>query len=188
MYRPPILAIVGIVALTGMLGCTKKPPTLNAVKTTGTVTYNAIPVAGAHVTFFPLDRKVGRAATGQTDSAGRFRLKTFLGGDKFEDGALADDYKVVVVKSEAATGADPSGPPDISTMSEQNRAMMEERKTPLGSHTSEEEAKQMAADARTKPSSGKSLLPAKYASETTTDLAASVTAGEKNEFDFDLND
>jgi hypothetical protein len=42
------------------------------VPVSGTVTLNGQPIEGAEVSFFPADAK-GRAATGMTDMAGRFK-------------------------------------------------------------------------------------------------------------------
>jgi hypothetical protein len=163
---------------------------LNAIKTTGIVTYNGNTLEGAQVTFFPARREGGRPATGRTDSEGRFRLKTYVGGPTFEDGAQADDYKVVIVvkaDSAAAGTNDPTGPPNLETMSEENRALMEEKKKPLGKLT-KAEAEQKFAGRKVEVRQIDSLLPEKYANVMTTDLKASVTAGEKNEFVFDLTD
>ncbi len=188
MYKRPFFAIVCVAGLMAMLGCGKKAPILNVVKTTGTVTYNGNPVEGAQVTFFPRRREGGKSAPGRTDSAGTFRLQSYVGGSTFGDGAQADDYKVVIFKADAAAAGanDPTTPPDLETMSEENRALMEERMRPLGKLT-EAEAKQRFAGGKVEDRKI-SLLPGKYADATTTDLEASVTAGEKNEFVFDLND
>src|SRR5712692_350445 len=65
------------------------------VKVEGLVTLDGNPLPGATVSFMPVGE--GRAATGQTGADGSFRLGTF-GTD---DGALAGEYKVIVVVSEA---------------------------------------------------------------------------------------
>jgi hypothetical protein len=50
-------------------------------------------LAGATVTFLPVNEKEGRAAGGRTQADGSFRLTTF----KIDDGALPGQYRVTVV-------------------------------------------------------------------------------------------
>ena len=91
LHRP--MRLVGLTVLLGAAaGCDgRRTP----VPVSGTVTLDGKPVEGAIVTFHLLgDDKEGRPATGQTDKAGAFRLKT---GN--EDGARPGEYKVVIVKS-----------------------------------------------------------------------------------------
>jgi hypothetical protein len=61
----------------------------------GKITLAGGPVAGAYVTFAP---KSGQpVATGQTDSAGEYRLTTY----EAHDGAVAGDFVVLVIKPSA---------------------------------------------------------------------------------------
>ena len=60
-------------------------------KVDGVVTLDGVPLQGALVSFVPVGQ--GRAASGLTDGDGYFRLTTF----RTDDGALAGDYKVIVV-------------------------------------------------------------------------------------------
>jgi uncharacterized protein DUF6795 len=85
-----------VILLAGAAGCdARRTP----VPVSGTVTLDGKPVEGATVTFHLLDDdKDGRLATGQTDKAGAFRLKT---GN--EDGAVPGEYKVVVIKNVMAS-------------------------------------------------------------------------------------
>lgn len=68
------------------------------VKTSGTVTHKGQPVEGATVLFAPAEGQ-GHAATGLTDSQGRFRLTTFLAND----GAVPGNYKVTISKFDMST-------------------------------------------------------------------------------------
>jgi len=95
-YRGRLHRPVPLTGLTALLfaaaACNSpRPP----VPVSGTVTLDGKPVEGATVTFHLIgDDKEGRPATGQTDKAGAFRLKS---GN--EDGARPGEYKVVIVKS-----------------------------------------------------------------------------------------
>jgi hypothetical protein len=64
-------------------------------KVEGVVTLDGAPLPGATVSFMPVGQ--GRAASGLTDGDGYFRLTTF----RTDDGALAGDYRVIVVFVEA---------------------------------------------------------------------------------------
>src|SRR5713101_5223669 len=74
------------VLLTGA-GCGNQ----NISKVEGVVTLDGAPLSGATVSFMPVGE--GRAASGLTDGTGYFRLTTF----RTDDGALAGDYRVIVV-------------------------------------------------------------------------------------------
>jgi hypothetical protein len=58
----------------------------------GRVTYKGKPVANANVSFTPVEGMT-RAATGLTDSSGRFTLGTF----SISDGALPGKYRISVI-------------------------------------------------------------------------------------------
>jgi hypothetical protein len=86
-----VCAAVLLVAGSGC-GGSGKP-----VKTEGLVTLDGKPVDGATVTFHPAAEQ-GRSATGLTGVDGVFQLQTFAEAD----GALPGEYKVTVIKTEAA--------------------------------------------------------------------------------------
>src|SRR5437868_6979200 len=69
----------------------------NLSKVEGVVTLDGAPLPGATVSFMPVGG--GRAAAGMTDSAGHFQLSTF----RTDDGALAGDYRVIVVVDDTET-------------------------------------------------------------------------------------
>jgi hypothetical protein len=82
-----ILAVLLLVGFaTGCGGGSKTSPT------TGRVTYNGKPVPNANVSFTPAEG-ANRAATGLTDSDGRFTLGTF----STSDGALPGKYRISVI-------------------------------------------------------------------------------------------
>jgi hypothetical protein len=102
------------------------------VKVEGLVTLDGKPLPGATVSFMPVGE--GRAATGLTDADGSFRLGTF----RADDGALAGEYKVIVVISEAYEAL--SKDPQNWSLEEKKEARM--TMTPKG--------KQQAADKKKK--------------------------------------
>jgi len=78
-------------------------------KVRGVVTLDGAPLAGATVSFVPVEGK-GRIASGQSGSDGSFELTTF----RTDDGALSGDYRVVVVVEEPNY-------PDSKTMSDEQK-------------------------------------------------------------------
>jgi hypothetical protein len=86
-------AVLAAVALFGWAGgCGSGGPEL--VPLTGTVTLDGNPVEGASVTFMP--QSSGQPATGTTDAAGKFTLKTHPHGE----GVMPGKHKVTVQKME----------------------------------------------------------------------------------------
>ncbi|HEV3021571.1 MAG TPA: carboxypeptidase-like regulatory domain-containing protein [Pirellulales bacterium] len=184
MYRRPILTAGILGSFLATFGCNPAPK-ITTIAASGTVTYNGKPVEKATVTFFPAD-KGGRQAVGVTGSDGRFMLKTHLGGSTMESGAEANEYKVTVIfKKEPISpiqGAPPTDPEEIKKKRAEGRAM--------GAAQAE---KSQAEGEAAKRSKGKTLgvdseLPAKYADFDTTPFTATVKAGEKNDFPFELKD
>jgi hypothetical protein len=86
-----LVAFLSAVMLT-TVGCGSAGKTF---KVGGVVTLDGKPLPGATVSFMPMGE--GRAATGRTDTDGRFLLGTF----GTEDGAAAGEYKVVITVSAA---------------------------------------------------------------------------------------
>jgi len=79
------------VFLFPMFLCTAGCVNVNLSTVEGVVTLDGAPLPGATVSFMPVGE--GRAAAGMTDSNGYFQLTTF----RTDDGALAGDYRVIVV-------------------------------------------------------------------------------------------
>jgi len=133
--------------------------------------------------FFPSDPTSGKSAGGTTDSSGKFKLVTHVGGATTADGAMAGDYKVTVAKtSGAAAGPKAVTNQDLSKMSEEEKQrMMKDVQDTSGGGVKDPQADLT-------PKEGESLLPSKYGDVTSTTLTATVKAGAKNEFSFELKD
>lgn len=128
-------------------------------RTSGKITLEGAPVAGATVTFSP--KGSGPPATGKTNANGEYKLTTY----DAEDGATAGDFVVLVVKSSAPASVDPDAGHDADGSGGEGDAM---------------HAAQPAAD------EPESALPRKYSRVEDSDLTATVSAGAPNKFDFDL--
>jgi hypothetical protein len=98
----------------------------------------------------------GRPASGTTDASGKFKLQSYLSPSSSPAGALPGDYTVTVAKLQAA-----------------------------GAMTPDEMAKQMGGGKGAAMAGPKHLLPEKY-STSQSGLTATVKAGDKNDFSFDL--
>ena len=106
----PFTFIAIAIALTS--GCQKTDNRLRRVPVSGVVQYKGQPVADATVLFDPVGSTP--AATGTTDTSGRFQLTTF----DTNDGASPGEYKVIVRKIQVISGGksppatdDAVGPP-----------------------------------------------------------------------------
>jgi len=155
--------------LVAFAGCPGGDAGVGTVPVTGTVTLDGSPVGGATVSFTPKSGDL-RAATGMTDSGGRFELTTVAGGD----GAMPGSYTVTIAKT-AAQAAAPAEDP---------RAMGGEL-TP----EQREAASQAAADAMSgggAAAAAESAIPEKYASADTSGFTADVSPGGENDFTFDM--
>lgn len=96
-------ALVLFLLTVSIPACDSKPKRYACHKVSGQVLYNGQPLAGATITFFPLDEKLTRARPlAETDSQGNFELSTYLA----KDGAPAGDYRVGVMLTEM-TSPDP---------------------------------------------------------------------------------
>ncbi|MEX1042205.1 MAG: carboxypeptidase-like regulatory domain-containing protein [Pirellulaceae bacterium] len=94
-FQSFILILAGVVTL---FGCDRTLQIEGLTKVSGTVTYQGEPIEGATVTFSPAD-ETGRAASGRTDSKGRFNLTTL----NHSDGIMAGHYKVAISKTEVGS-------------------------------------------------------------------------------------
>jgi hypothetical protein len=122
----------------------------------GTVTWQADPLAGASVTFIP---KSGSIAIATTDDNGQFEMRT------------GSDYGCVI------------GPAVVTVSCMKNSA------TALPPTMTPEEMQKLAMSGQLQQSmtgAGQSLIPEKYGVASTSGLTAEVTAGQTNEFQFDL--
>src|SRR3982751_1444066 len=95
--RSVTLTMLCLLAVTGCGHPTEGPA---RVEVTGTVTLNESPVEGANVLFSPDvgsdDNRLASQAV--TDSQGRFKLSTHVGGGKFKSGIVPGKYVVTISK------------------------------------------------------------------------------------------
>jgi hypothetical protein len=103
-----LIMVFGAGCTDGAKGRTDRP---DVVEASGTLTtYKGTPVEGATVVLVPQE-KSGYAASGLTDSSGRFELSAFAP----DTGAVPGKYKMTVVKVEAPpAAAGPGGGHDDS--------------------------------------------------------------------------
>lgn len=156
------------VAVCAVVGCSRyvedkwsraRPRTYPA---RGIVQCEGRPVAGAVVTFLGRAAAGGElAAVGQTDSNGRFELKTFRPGD----GVITGSHRVTIEKRSLGGGEPDTGKP----------------------FASQQEYEAQRAAAGRSPRLVREL-PAKYGSFETSGLTAEVTEKGPNEFVFRLDD
>lgn len=150
-----VLALAGAIALSvAAFGCSSGPKRPATIKVSGKVTMNGTPVPGATVSFQPAATG-GRAAVGITDGAGQYVLTTFEAGD----GAVAGDYGVAIVKSEASAAA--------------------------GSSSNANSDDYVPPEGLKEPPPAKSLIPPRFGSPRESGLRATVGGGSTT-FDFDL--
>lgn len=96
---------LGLLALMMMIGAVGCGPSYNKVE--GTVQLDdGTPVEGATVTFVPNEEK-GAPATGLTDSAGKFSLRS-----DGKEGAQRGKYKVLITKTQEFKGSTDPGAQD----------------------------------------------------------------------------
>ena len=126
MRMPKPWVLVGLFlcpVLLSSAGCGNR----NLSKVEGVVTLDGAPLPGATVSFMPVGE--GRPASGMTDSAGYFQLTTF----RTDDGALAGDYRVIVVLDDTVrppyTTDEEKKAARIGTMTPQGKKKLAEKKS-----------------------------------------------------------
>lgn len=101
------LILAGLVVA---VGCESQPDGRPAVvPVSGTVMYRQQPVEGATILFSPQGVENGYGATGLTDAAGQFQLRSFRSGD----GAVPGTYAVSIFKYDMTT-ANPEAEDDLA--------------------------------------------------------------------------
>lgn len=165
MKKWPLRWTAVAVLLALVVGCgrgsTDGPKT---VPVTGTVKFKGQAVQGAMVVLSPKGTGL-RAATGTTDSAGRFELTTLRPGD----GAMPGSYAVEISKIEGAAAADAQQEDD-----------------PIAA--SQKAAKEGKFETQGKPEVVKDLLPEKYKKAATSGLTAEVKQQGGNDLQFELTE
>lgn len=135
-------------------------------KVSGTVKQSGKPVDGALVTFLP-SAAGAKPAVGSTNAKGEFKLSTFGPSD----GAVAGDYKVTITKTATPpANAAPALQPGVLASGD----------------LSDSYVPPSASEGSRGSRANKNLLPAKYASDATSGLIATVAENDKNNFDFEL--
>ena len=156
-----LFVLVGILAcLSWPLGYvirawSLEPP--RCVYVAGLVLANGVPLGNATVCFRPIDG-TGRLAFGNTDSQGRFELKTFVSAARIMDGAMPGVYSVTVQEPPPSTP--PAWLPSESWIGAIPRDEI--------------------------PPEWRDYRPWKYASPDTSELNATIAAGGNNNFTFSL--
>jgi hypothetical protein len=134
MRMPRPWALLGLFlcpVLLATAGCGNQ----NLSKVEGVVTLDGAPLSGATVSFMPVGQ--GRAASGLTDGDGYFQLTTF----RTDDGALAGDYRVIVVVDDVEkrdlTTDEGMREARLGTMTPQGKKKQAEKKSKKPSHVPE---------------------------------------------------
>jgi hypothetical protein len=133
----------------------------DVVPVSGTVSYQGQPLAGAQVVFH--NDKSPRAAAGETDAQGNFKLTTFEPGD----GAIIGEYRVSVAKIQSDAELSSASAADPSAAYSQGMN---------------------AAASGDMSSVQKHELPTKYANPETSGLTATVSKEGPNQLSFQLTD
>lgn len=165
------LLLVVVTALVGCLGCGKKGSDLPTVPVTGKITWKGEPVVDATVSFAS-NVPDAKPANGKTDAQGNYSLQTYLSGTSQTDGALPGDYIVMVTKFDSGNPQKPTAEEAAKQATETQRALENVVKT--GQPTGMQGAPTL-------------VTPAKYQTKESP-LKATVKKGEKNEFNFTLED
>jgi hypothetical protein len=171
--------------LVVLAGC-DKAPALKTLPVTGTVKYNGQAIEGAVVNFMcetTSDSKQ-RSASGQTDSAGKFTLQT-ASGAKLLPGAMEGTYTVIISSpTQSVSNMDvPKPGTDASAID-----MEAQRKKMMSGAMTQQQDPTAQANALSDKAKAGNKLPDKYSKVESSGLTATVKAGDKNDFPFDLTD
>ena len=157
------LVLTSVLVTPFLVGCGGASGRPELHKVTGTVTFKAIPVEGANVTFSCATSP--RSATGATDANGKFSLTTF----DTNDGAVVGEHSVTITKVASGT--------ESGAMSEANaKEMMAKNMGTVNAEKSSE------------TNNLKMELPTKYADAKTSGEKRTVSATDANDFKFDLTE
>ncbi len=148
------ILVTSLIVVAGCSGGKKDKP--KTVPVSGTVMYKGKPIEGVQVTF--MAEGASRAATGITDSEGKFQLSTFGAND----GAVVGVHTITVVKPT-------SGGAEVSEDDLEAQAKMYQ-------------------EMQKKSKNEKSPIPEKYSNPQTSNLKETVTEDGPNEFVLQLTD
>ena len=137
----------------------------------GVVTLSGAPVAGATISFIPVDG--GRVGTALTDRQGRYEMSTFPGDDA--DGALLGEHRVTVMKV-GGSGASKPATADGEFEDEDEDAGLAPASGELDNSTEVDDDEDDM----------QYLVPARYMNPDTSDLTITVESGGTEHGDFEL--
>ncbi len=157
-----------LLALLAFTACRNNLPDTNP--TTGTVTYQGEPVAGATVLFIRGGGTLaaGELAMGETDAQGRFELTTYVSGQQDASGAMVGEYVVTISKHIPPRG-----------MSESQYQALVDAAEKIG------ETGEMVPPEK-QPPDPVEMFPERYSMLGKSELRATVTDDGQNDFRFDL--
>ena len=158
MLRSTLFFALTLSVLMSGCGSAKPKGHLPVFAVTGAVTYKGKPVVGADVTFF--NEAAKKSSFGRTNDQGEYKLTTYAANDGATEG------KQIVTISKV----------DIPEPTKPLAGVESPDYAPPGANQS------------TDPVKPKSVIPAKYASQTTSGLVAVVNATGDNTCNFDLVD
>lgn len=165
-----------------MAGCSKGP-SIATYPITGTVTYQGKPLSGASV-FFIRDNPDAPRSTGTTDADGKYTLTTYFGPQQILKGAVADKYRVIIVKDPPPeAGSMPPPPADYGDPEYQKKSLENMIKQAGPAPGANGRAAGTAPKPKPKP-----LIPERYANPETSGLVATVVTGQNDPIDFKLTD
>jgi|GEM_PF-4281895 len=138
----------------------------DAAPAAGIVTYHGSPLSDATVVFLsPQSKKSGWTCAGKADASGKFAMSTVFAPGTETSGVPEGHYTAIVLKTPQATAAS-SQPMDMKAYDEMSRKKSSDQSDPN------------SAPQSTAPPS---LVPAKYGTDSTSDLKVNIEkAGDSN--------
>jgi hypothetical protein len=171
MMRKTVVSLgVALPVVAAVLGCSDSTGLAKRYPVSGTVTYHGKALERGTISFAPADGK-GRAAGG-TITDGQYSLTT----QDPDDGAIPGKYKVGILAKEV----DPSKV-DLKIKKGREGTATEAEKKAMAKVYPQKVAARAAAAA-------KNLIPAKYSSPETSELAVEIKEQSNTGVDFDLKD
>ena len=144
--------VITVMLFLSLAGCSSNSGRAPTYQVNGTVTMKGQPLADARVVFVPVEGATHEPATGLSDSAGKFKLSTFMS----DDGAQAGDYRIKVLKYDIRKPTKEEQDKYISLEEEQKMQFGDEKPTPPAKNT----------------------LPPKYADESKSGFTFTVKKGQ----------